>query len=531
MTQLISEVVETLRDAGLWPRNVAADDGVILASNDAPVDLLPVLREVWRVSAAGDSRGSPNRVVKWLEQLAGSSARLTLGVPAATTASERWLGTRLAWWPRGIPDGRRVGLASSRLGRALETHSAWFTYLRAACAKVEPTQNILFTAAESTPARFVERCARLFGLRVLRADLANDSVSWERWVRNVITRPVTTDANSPTESWYEVFLSPPLAETAAVDQDARDVRLAPARDRALVALSDQLLVFHVRGGGNLYRLLRARLSDPAWPVASVFAAIGPQLVSRKLVDELLQNGAVGWLLLENLPAELSSLQTRPQLARTIVAPEIKTIAAAPIIAPPPSNDWQFLTHCTRRQNERWPDESEEEFIDNLVLCRDEADHSALATLKRIVTTQRLRATAKAVRGGFPVVSFTAVPLDDLPRLRVFRTHRGRWDFEPYGISVRRDWLERLGVQAVRYGDDALWQSLDEGDRPFFQKSCSDDSRDKRAIDWTVEQEWRHLADVDLTELPDDAAFVFVPTRAEAERLARVSRWPVVVAGQ
>ena len=527
MTPQFETIVETLREAGLWPREVMAKDIVVAATNDAPIDLLPVLREAWRVAATTNPRVSSRRVVRWLEQNAGSRARLTIGVPATTDesattiASERWLGTRLAWWPRGIPVGRRVGLASSRLGRALETHSAWFMYLRAACAKVEPERDILFTAAESTTARFVERCARWFGLRVLRADVAADDESWQRWARRIIAQPAVTDSAAS----HELFLSPPRPETSAGETDALDVRLTPARDRALVALSDRLLVFHVRGGGNLDRLLRTRLKDSAWPVASVFAAIGPKLVSRKLANELLALGAVGWLLLENMPVDSPSPNDPPSAVRTIRAQQ-----SAPIIAMPSNGDGQFLTHCTRRQNTRWPDESEEEFIDNLILRRDAADHSAFAALTRIVTTERLQATFKAVRGGFTVVSFTAVPLAELPRLRVFRPHRGRWDFEPFGICIRRDCLQRLGGRAVQYGDDTFWQSLAAEDRPYFQKSRSDGSRQKPAIDWTIEQEWRHVGDVDLTKLRGDEAFVFVSTRAEAERLANVCRWPIVCVG-
>ena len=47
-------------------------------------------------------------------------------------------------------------------------------------------------------------------------------------------------------------------------------------------------------------------------------------------------------------------------------------------------------------------------------------------------------------------------------------------------------------------------------------------------DWTAEREWRHVGDVPLDEIPPDAALLFVPTETEAEQLATISRWPVVV---
>ena len=51
-----------------------------------------------------------------------------------------------------------------------------------------------------------------------------------------------------------------------------------------------------------------------------------------------------------------------------------------------------------------------------------------------------------------------------------------------------------------------------------------------AWDWTVEREWRHVGDLPLDKIPEDAAFVFVPTPAEARALRQRSRWPVVVLG-
>ena len=133
-------------------------------------------------------------------------------------------------------------------------------------------------------------------------------------------------------------------------------------------------------------------------------------------------------------------------------------------------------------------------------------------------------TNVTIRGGVKVVSFTKASLEDLRGLRTFRSHRGRWDFEPYGICIRRDSLAALGGRPVQYGDEQLWRSLPADDRPFFQKfdTCEQD------IDWRVEQEWRYLGDLDLTQIAPDEGLVFVPSQAEAEHAARLSPWPVTV---
>jgi hypothetical protein len=187
-----------------------------------------------------------------------------------------------------------------------------------------------------------------------------------------------------------------------------------------------------------------------------------------------------------------------------------------------------LSHCTRQQAGPWPDQAAEDYLDDLILARGDTQHSALAALKRIVRTRRLVATGRTIRGSAPVVSFTDVPLAELDRLRVFRPHRGRWDFEPYGICIRRDWLIQRGTRSVRYGDEALWQGLLAAERPFFQLSRTRPRRGNRTIDWTVEREWRHVGDVDLRCLAPDEGLLFVPTEVAAYELAAVSPWPVTV---
>jgi hypothetical protein len=166
-------------------------------------------------------------------------------------------------------------------------------------------------------------------------------------------------------------------------------------------------------------------------------------------------------------------------------------------------------------------------LDELLLGWPEGRHSAFAALARIVLQRLLMGSGQAIRGGYRVVCFTAVPLAELPRLRVFRAHRGRWDFEPYGICIRRDWLQRHGARPVLYGDRPLWERLPERDRPFFQVACSRTSGGS-LIDWTAEREWRCIGDIDLTELGEREAIVFVPTAREAAAMAAISPWPVAV---
>jgi hypothetical protein len=158
----------------------------------------------------------------------------------------------------------------------------------------------------------------------------------------------------------------------------------------------------------------------------------------------------------------------------------------------------------------------------------EASHSAGAALERIVVQRKIVAASHSIRGGTKAISWTEVPLVDLPKLRVFRPHRGRWDFELYGICVRRELLQRRGAQPVIYGDETDWQELSADKRPYFQRRQTRPRGGRRPLDWTQEREWRHLGDLDLDSVGAEDAFLFVPSQEEAERLAEWSRWPVVV---
>ena len=81
-----------------------------------------------------------------------------------------------------------------------------------------------------------------------------------------------------------------------------------------------------------------------------------------------------------------------------------------------------------------------------------------------------------------------------------------------------------GAKPVTYGDEATWQALSDEERPYFQKVGDQEN----SIDWRVEQEWRLLGDLDLSKVSHDQAIVFVPSREQAQQLAAISKWPVVV---
>jgi len=523
MTGAARDVWRALRNAGWLP--AGEEEPPPFWAQSSSEDLLPAMIRLWGSGQAtprpGDG-GKAGRMVRLLKGCRKQGAQLTMGVPGDTArAAQRWLGLRLVWWPRGIPRGRRVSLVSSRLGRALDNQTTWFTVLRAACAKIDRKDDLLLIASSTTTAQYVHRAATLFGLRTLRVDVPKgDALPLAKWLARLAASRDDRD-----DELSEAWLSPPI--DTPHDPIDEGIRHIPLRDRAAVAWCDRLMAFRVRRNGHIHRLIRARLNASQWPAASVYIAIGPDLVRTEMAGELMDAGAVGWVVSGATGGRPDTAVAGPP----VTAGPAATPAADNIVSVPPPDHWPYLSHCTRRRDGPWPEQDAAAHIDDLILARPDADHSALAALQRILSKRRIIATAESIRGSTRVVSFTAVPLAELGRLRVFRPHRGRWDFEPYGICIRRDWLEDYGARQVLYGDDQLWERLPPEDRPYFQLRSTRRPAAAGQIDWAVEDEWRIVGDVDLSRIPSDAAMVFVPSQPEAAAIAKLSPWPVTVVGR
>jgi hypothetical protein len=502
---------EQLEHAGLLP--VGVDLAALPACGD---DLLDDLGRIWS-EAAQRERGAAGRrcrrIAERLRAWQDRGARLTRGLPGAGDKPfDQWLGSRLAWWPAGLPAGRTVGVVSSRLGRDLETRRRWFTALRAACMNLDHQRDVLVTARSISTQKFVQRAGALFGVRVLELDVWDQpDRDASRWGLRLLETAPDTDACPALQ------LSPPYGQTA----DESSWGETPAADCAVAALSDRLIVLSARAGGNVDRLVTRRLAARGFPMASVFLALGADLVPGELAEPWMDAGAVGWYLRD---AEDPQGSAEEVPWRTADPPRPR---AAPVRRLAAGLQGNLLTHWTRRRGGPWPDEREADYLDDLILDRRGADHSAFAALWRIVQTRRLIATSDLVRGAAPVVCFTEVPLGELQQRRLFRPHLARWDFEPFGISIDRSWLQQHGAQSVCYGDQELWESLTDEQRPFFQKRTTL-TRHGHWIDWSAEREWRHRGNVALDEVPPEAALVFVPTLGHARQIAAISPWPVIV---
>ena len=129
-----------------------------------------------------------------------------------------------------------------------------------------------------------------------------------------------------------------------------------------------------------------------------------------------------------------------------------------------------------------------------------------------------------------MVCFTAAPLSHWSGLHTYQAHRGRRDFEPYGLCIKHTWLEPRGIQPVIYGNNDDWNQLTEQEQPFFQHRFGNKSSTTAHRDWSVEKEWRHTGTLSLKDLSYKDCFLFVPTKREAHILAKHSRWPIIHLG-
>lgn len=283
-------------------------------------------------------------------------------------------------------------------------------------------------------------------------------------------------------------------------------------DAWVVAAADRVDGLRVRRGGKIHNLLMSRAtSDPA----SVFVAIDPHADPRHRVHDLLAVGAIGRFL-----SELSEeMNADPASSAT---PNATATTAGPRDAANGGDFADHLIHCTRAVSGPWPGQSWRSYRDDLllgsptVIARDCID-----ALCRIVKTGRLIGGHLASGGDEPVVCFSAAALPDLLSRRSYRSHLQRWDYEPFGVAISIDAAKQIGIAPVTYVDDP--------------RSGSPIPRHRRVArgkthDWTGEQEWRALGDVDLFALPTDAVGVFVPDAISRDRIESVNRngWDVQI---
>ncbi len=171
----------------------------------------------------------------------------------------------------------------------------------------------------------------------------------------------------------------------------------------------------------------------------------------------------------------------------------------------------FLFHWTRAQPEGWPDEPKLLRYRRLILGT--THYTAVAALERIARTRCLHAGPSGRRRN--LVSLTGVHPRHWPQRRRFRVHRGRWDFEPYGLALSlRFVLARGGCPVVYTVGGAAPAVKHEFVQPDSAGWC-----------WSQEEEWRVPGPLDFADAAPGELFLIAHTRREASQLAQLAGVP------
>ena len=406
------------------------------------------------------------------------------------------IGNGLAWCPQGLPDGSSIHVASSRLSRQLESFPVWFDAIRTFGSNFEPDCHFIVTSETTTTDRWVVRLGELFDLPVVRV---------ARFPKRVTAKWIEQQKSRSSGRLRTMWIEPAL-----------DV----SQDDVLISIASEVRVLRVRGGGNVHRAIMRRLETSS---GRTWLLVDPSLTKQSESEKIIRAGATGWWLYpsqQEAPDPPSS-DTDRKNAEQKEAPSTQ----AKVIAAQQIDSSQYAIHWTRRRHGAWPDQSDPDYLDDLIFRRDSSDHRTLSVLRRILMTQRLIASNDLTRDATPVVCFADVRLAEIKNRRTFRSHLGRWDFEPYGIAIRKETLKKHGARAVIYGDESDWNELAKPDRPFFQLAGEDKDP---THDWRSEREIRLCGDLALKRIGPADAVVLVTATEDAQQIAALSRWPVVV---
>ena len=457
---------------------------------------------------------------EWLQaRFTDSTVHFGKAFPAAQRQAGRWMeeGIWLASWAETFPprdgpvacpsmlfgkgtlevDQKWIAVFNSRKAKLVSPHAEWLQTLRTLLDFVA-SQGMGFASSLGTVSYDLVTvgAARIAARLLLLVPQALEAIGKAK------------DA-SPVglASFPDVALS---CLTGAADCP-KAVRMV-CRDRLLAFISDLHCILEVRVGGNLWEILeRQEQGQPRPQLHCNLQASGEGKVkTRVLVPGFLQTPS---RLPGGSPGRTEGEYGKSQTRRT---PELLRADAIP---------WHdYLYHYTRSCPGPWPGQSYRRYLESLLDADPLAEHSALAALVRILTEERIRASCRIVRGNQGVVSWTSRPPQELDAIRRWNTALIRWTFEPYGLAVKRSVLRTLGARPAIYAASAVYGNLSERERFRFQL------HDPPRCSWKNEREWRLPADLKLSDLVPDKAFLFMPALENAEDFVKSAAavLPIVV---
>ena len=203
----------------------------------------------------------------------------------------------------------------------------------------------------------------------------------------------------------------------------------------------------------------------------------------------------------------------------------------PIVSPPRYRDkriafnlenWNHITHWTRTRHGPWPGQTKRDYYRQLIESENEYPNNAFNALMNMAEEGIIRASSKKIRDSLEVVGFTeSNPREVLGQMR-WLPKRVNWNFEPYGIAIRKRAASKIGIKPVIYGYPDDYELLPDPDKPYFQ------SRGQRDVDWSMEREWRNIGDLDLSKIPPEDLTYLTWRKGESGLLRKITASEVLV---
>ena len=398
---------------------------------------------------------------RWGQNLANPNSTIPFVSIGLTNQAATYTPARLFFAPRPVETAHSIGVLSSRLGQALEKKSDWFAAIRTLLTQINSTERLL-TASGTTADPYVRRGAELFGISLVEfVGINTKRMSWTRFLGTFRQFSDSLESCGPRighshSQALQVFVSPELS-TAPLEPVTEQ-----SPDLFLASLASRLCALSIRRNGNVHRAINARLKDNRRLATHRETKIlmNSSLSSKTIQSELLQQGAVGWILQNR--AEAKSKSTKPTNQIDLEAFDDSRLLDRKTI-----NDDEFLIHWTRRCSSHWPDLQPNTLADDLIFQSTRANRDGFATLCRILAGGYLLATTALTRSSRPVVCFSDIPITSLQQQTRFRPHLARWDCLPFGIAIRKNVLARFGARPVIYSSDHSWEQLPDRDPPLF----------------------------------------------------------------
>jgi hypothetical protein len=342
---------------------------------------------------------------------------------------------------------------------------------------------------------------------------------------SIVVETNACDRNDSSETFGNAVRLQLLKTSSQPESDV------PLHDQAVVCLSHFVFALSVRSGGKMESLLKRRLQSADIPEGTTYVACH-QGTSRPGAPEpsLLQCGAVGWVHTRDSNV-ISAVSDRLANADAVI-PRCRTLASeCGVFTVQPTMPLEklmqsdrFLIHCTRARRGPWPDQSLEQFHDELLCHGWSGSPQPIETLCRILDQQRLFASRLGRQGFRETVCFSEARIETLLAMRRFQSHLGRWDWEPYGIMIDREWLAAAGARPVTYVDRHQAKKMNPEELTFSHVV----SNASNSQDWRREKEWRLLGDLRLQTVPFHKAIIFVSNSEEAKIVSGRSRWPIAI---